>query len=108
TGRGAEAAMHAGPQDLVGFGDIGIGQLGERKFGFHVALPRSIRPRLRMVLGSKLWRTRWLSAARPPACEWRTSPSGLVCPAPGTTEAGPRPPSRGAAPDRPTHPAWAA
>src|SRR6185295_9413872 len=79
TGRGAEAAMHAGPQDLVGFGDVGIGELGEREFGFHVALPRSIRPRLRMILGSKLWRTRWLSAARPPACGWKTSTSRLVC-----------------------------
>jgi len=29
TGRGAEAAMHAGAQDLVRFGDIGIGELGE-------------------------------------------------------------------------------
>src|SRR2546426_941989 len=29
TGRGAEAAMHAGAQDLVGFGDVGIGELGE-------------------------------------------------------------------------------
>ena len=65
--------MHAGAQDLVGFGDIGIGELGEREFGFHVAVTRSIRPRLRMILGSKLWRTRWLSAATPPACGWKTS-----------------------------------
>ena len=63
TGRGAEAAMHAGAQDLVGFGDIGVGELGEREFGFHVAVLRSIRPRLRMILGSKLWRTRSLKAA---------------------------------------------
>ena len=41
TGRGAEAAMHAGAQDLVGLGDVGIGQLGQRKFGLHAALPRS-------------------------------------------------------------------
>ena len=73
TGRGAEPAMHAGAQDLVGFGDIGIGELGEREFGFHVAAIRSIRPRLRMILGSKLWRTRSLSAATPPACGWKTS-----------------------------------
>ena len=31
AGRGAEAAMHAGAQDLVGFGDIGIGQLREAR-----------------------------------------------------------------------------
>src|SRR3954469_4572309 len=73
TGRGAEAAMHAGAQDLVGFRDIGIGQLGERKFGFHVADVRAIRPRLRMILGSKLCRTRWPRAATPPACGWNTS-----------------------------------
>ncbi len=29
TGRSAEPAMHAGAQDLVGFGDIRVGQLGE-------------------------------------------------------------------------------
>ncbi len=29
TGRGAKPAMHAGAQDLVGFRDIGIGQLRE-------------------------------------------------------------------------------
>ena len=78
TGRGAEPAMHAGAQDLVGFGDIGIGELGEREFGFHVAAISSIRPRLRMILGSKLWRTRWLSAATPPACGWKTSTFRLI------------------------------
>ena len=65
TGRGAEPAMHAGAQDLVGFRDIGIGELGEREFGFHVADPRAIRPRLRMFLGSKLWRTRSLKRRQP-------------------------------------------
>ena len=30
AGRGAEAAMHAGAQDLVGFRDVRIGELGER------------------------------------------------------------------------------
>ena len=34
TGRGAEAAMHAGAQDLVGFRDIGIGELGEARIRF--------------------------------------------------------------------------
>ena len=60
AGRGAEAAMHAGAQDLVGFRDIGIGELRQAEFGFHVAAPRVIRPRLRMFFGSKLWRTRSL------------------------------------------------
>ena len=78
TGRGAEPAMHAGAQDLVGYGDIGIGELREREFGFHVAATSSIRPRLRMILGSKLWRTRWLSAATPPACGWKTSTFRLI------------------------------
>ena len=35
TGRGAEAAMHAGAQDLVGFGDGRIGELGEREMRLH-------------------------------------------------------------------------
>ena len=39
TGRGAEAAMHAGAQDLVGFRDVGIGQLRQREFGLHAAAP---------------------------------------------------------------------
>src|SRR4030095_717375 len=65
TGRGTEAAMHAGAQNLVGFSDIGVGELGSAEFGFHVADSRVIRPRLRMPFGSKLWRTRSLKAARP-------------------------------------------
>src|SRR6202790_2668096 len=65
--RGAESAMHAGPQDLVGLRNIGIGELRQAEFGFHVADPRVSRPRLRMFFGSKLWRTRSLRAARP-AC----------------------------------------
>ena len=68
AGRGAEPAMHAGAQDLVGFRDIGIGELGEAEFGFHAAGSRVSRPRLRMFLGSKLWRTRSPSAARPLCC----------------------------------------
>src|SRR6185312_14718494 len=66
AGGSAEAAMDAGAQDLVG-----IGELSEREFGFHVAAISSIRPRLRMIFGSKLWRTRWLKAATPPACGWK-------------------------------------
>jgi len=67
AGRGAESAMHAGAQNLVGFRNIGIGKLREAEFGFHVADSRLIRPRLRMFFGSKLWRTRSPKAARP-AC----------------------------------------
>ena len=64
AGRGAETAMHAGAQDLVGFRDIGIGELRQAEFGFHVAAPRVIRPRLRMFFGSKLWRTRSLKRGK--------------------------------------------
>src|SRR5690242_20653692 len=73
TGRRAKAAMDAGAQDLVGFLDVGIGELGEREFGLHVRVPRTILPRLRMFLGSKLCRTRSPSAASPGACGWNTS-----------------------------------
>src|SRR3982075_609168 len=65
TGRGTEPAVYAGAQNLVGFRDIGIGELREAEFGFHVADPRISRPRLRMFFGSKLWRTRSPNAARP-------------------------------------------
>src|SRR5205085_2587445 len=82
TGRGAEAAMHAGAQYLVGFLDIGVGQLGQREFGLHAAFPRTMRPRLRMLLGSKLLRTRSASAARPGACGWNTSTSRRTSSAP--------------------------
>ena len=72
TGGGAEAAMHAGAQDLVGFLDVGVGELREAEFGLHAA-PRLIRPRLRICFGSKLCRTRSPSAAMPGACGWNTS-----------------------------------
>ena len=35
AGRGAEAAMHAGAQDLVGFRDVRIGELREGEGGLH-------------------------------------------------------------------------
>src|SRR5262249_32321042 len=73
TGRGAEAAMHAGAQDLVGFLDIGVGELGQRELGLHAAAPRIMRPRLSTRFGSKLWRTRSLKAATPASCGWNTS-----------------------------------
>src|SRR5689334_19007452 len=65
--------MHAGAQDPVGFRDVGIGELLKAEFGFHVAGLRTIRPRLRMLFGSKLRRTRSLRLARPFACGWNTS-----------------------------------
>src|SRR4029079_7968788 len=73
TARGAEAAMHAGAQDLVGFLDVGIGELRQREFGLHAAPPRFILPLLRICLGSKLARTRSPSAASPAGCGWNTS-----------------------------------
>ncbi len=48
AGRGAKAAMHAGPQDLVGAGNAGIAKL---LFG-EIRLHQPIRPGLRMPLGS--------------------------------------------------------
>ena len=50
--------MHALAEDLVGLGDIRIGQLGGREFGFHEIGVRVSLPRLRMLLGSKLCLTR--------------------------------------------------
>src|SRR6201997_4854633 len=72
TGRGAETAMHAGAQDLVGLRNIGIGELGKAELGLH-APSRTSRPRLRMRLGSKLLRTRSLKATSPAGCGWNTS-----------------------------------
>jgi hypothetical protein len=40
AGRGAEAAMHAGAQDPLGLGDVGIGQLCEGKGGLHAIRDR--------------------------------------------------------------------
>src|SRR3569623_626203 len=70
---GAEAAMHALAQDGVGFRDIRIGKLGERKFGLHGLSSRRMRPRLRIWRGSKLCLRRRLNAATPGACGWNTS-----------------------------------
>ena len=36
TGRGAEAAMHAGAQDFLRFGGLRVGKLGEGEGGLHV------------------------------------------------------------------------
>src|SRR4029077_7494392 len=73
TGRRAKAAMDAGAQDLVGFPDVGIGELGERELGLHAGVHRALQTRVRSVFGSKLCRTRSPSAASPAACGWNTS-----------------------------------
>ena len=39
AGRGAKAAMHAFAQDRLGFGEAGIGELGERKMRLHLKPP---------------------------------------------------------------------
>src|SRR5262249_44682495 len=88
--RSAESAMHAGPQDLVGFRDIGIGELRQAEFGFHATDPRAIRPRLRMCFGSKLWRTRSPSAASPADCGWNTLMLRLISSAARSRAAWPR------------------
>ncbi len=73
TGRGAEAAMDAGAQDLVGFRGGRIGKLSEREMGLHDYTPAHMRPGLRMPLGSKLSFTRLVRAATPSACGSNTS-----------------------------------
>src|SRR5262249_18666729 len=73
TGCRAKAAMHTGPQDLVGLRDVGIGKLGQAELRLHVAGPRIMRPRLRIALGSKLARTRSLKPASPAGRGWNTS-----------------------------------
>jgi hypothetical protein len=65
--------MHTGAQNLVGFRNIGIGELGETELGFHATESRFIRPRFKMAFGSKLWRTRSLRAASPAGWGWNTS-----------------------------------
>ncbi len=63
TGRGAEAAMHAGAQDLFRFRHIRIGKLGESEGGLHRYTPAHMRPALSTPCGSKLFRTRCVNAA---------------------------------------------
>ena len=64
AGRGAEAAMHAGAQDLFRFRDLRIGQLGEGEGGLHRYTPAHMRPGLSTPLGSKLSFTRLVSARK--------------------------------------------
>src|SRR6202521_494113 len=76
AGCGAEAAMHAGAQDFVGFRDIGIGKLGEGEGGLHDYTPAHIRPGLSTPLGSKLSFTRFVNAASAPVSGWNASTLG--------------------------------
>ena len=51
TSRGAEAAMHAGAQDLFRFRDIRIGKLREREGGLHASYtPAHMRPAIEHAL----------------------------------------------------------
>ena len=68
----AEAAMHAGAQNLVGHRDVGIGELREGETGLHHT-PAHIRPGLSTPLGSKLSFTRLLTPASAPFCGSNTS-----------------------------------
>ena len=72
AGGGAEAAMHALPQDGVGFRDAGLGQLRRREGGLHQT-PRYMRPGLNRCCGSKEVLTRAESAASAASCGWNTS-----------------------------------
>ena len=83
AGRGAEAAMHAGAQDLVGFRDVGIGELREGEIGLHLnARPHpsgienalrietvldpfgQCRNALRLAAGTRRWRRGSTAGAR--------------------------------------------
>ena len=45
AGRGAEAAVHAFAQDIVGLGDMRIGHLGQGEGGLHrLSVPALTRP----------------------------------------------------------------
>ncbi len=56
--RVAEAAMHAGAQDLFRFRDVRIGKLRQSEGGLHGYTPAHMRPALSTPCGSKLLRTR--------------------------------------------------
>src|SRR3546814_10543097 len=74
TGRGAEAAMHAGAQDLVGDLDVGVGALCQGEVGLHgrAYTPAVIRPGFSTPSGSKLALMRADSAATPGTGGWNT------------------------------------
>ena len=68
AGGEAEAAMHAAPQDLIRFLDVGIGELLERERGLHLQTPAVIRPGFRMPRGSNWSLSRRDSAASAAGC----------------------------------------
>ena len=63
AGGGAEAAMHAGAQDLFRFRHVRVGQLREGEGSLHGYTPAHMRPALSTPRGSKLSRTRLVNAA---------------------------------------------
>src|SRR3569623_1998983 len=69
---GAEAAMHAGAQDLLRFGGLRISELGEGEGGLHYT-PAHMRPGLSTPMGSKLSFPRLFSARTPGSSGWNTS-----------------------------------
>ena len=77
AGRLAEAAMHAGAQDLVGGCDVGIGELRQGEIGLHHT-PAHMRPGLSTPLGSKLSFTRLLTPPSAPVCGSNTSTDARV------------------------------
>src|SRR5262249_41534303 len=64
--------MHARAQDLLRFGDVGIGKLLEREGSLHYT-PAHMRPALRTPRGSKPSRTRFVNAAIAGFCGSNTS-----------------------------------
>src|SRR5579872_4696667 len=68
TGRGAEAAMHAGAQDLFRLLRVGIEQLRRGEVGAHAYTPSTMRPGLRTWRGSNPSLTRRDKAASGPGC----------------------------------------
>ena len=77
AGRLAEAAMHAGAQNIVRHRDVGIGELGEGEIGLHHT-PAHMRPGLSTPLGSKLSLTRLVTPASAPCCGSNTSTAARV------------------------------
>ena len=72
--RGAEAAMDAGAEDLVGFADVGIGELGEGEMGLHGFRSHvGIHPAaVQDALGIEASLTRRVSAASAAGCGSKT------------------------------------
>ena len=77
AGRLAEAAMHAGAQNIVRHRDVRIGELREGEIGLHHT-PAHMRPGLSTPLGSKLSLTRLVTPASAPCCGSNTSTAARV------------------------------